>query len=202
MPCLRRSVVGLSPSMARVRFQASPCEICDKQSGIGTGFSPSTSVSPVSTIPPMLHTHSFIYHRHCVMFFSQYFSFPCQYHSTNAPYSFTHLPPTLYNVFLPVLQFALSVSFHKWTKHLKTTNTNTLSHTLSLHDALPISSVVDEWMSMEHWWNDTDRGNWSTVRKTLYSVGGRWMNEYGALMEWYWQGKLKYWEKNIIQRRW
>jgi len=37
------------------------------------------------------------------MFFSQYFSFPCQYHSTNAPYSFIHLPPTMYNVFLPVL---------------------------------------------------------------------------------------------------
>ena len=75
--------------------------------------------------------------------------------------------------------------------------------------------------------------NWSTGRKTLYSVGGRWMNEYGAMVEWYWQGKtkllgekhytawvvdewmsmeqwwndtdrgkLKYWEKNIIQRGW
>ena len=32
--------------------------------------------------------------------------------------------------------------------------------------------VVDEWMSMEQWWNDTDRG------------------------------KLKYWEENIIQRGW
>jgi hypothetical protein len=31
-------------------------------------------------------------------------------YSTNAPYSFTHLPQTLYNVFLPVLQFPLSVS--------------------------------------------------------------------------------------------
>jgi len=50
-------------------------------------------------------------------------------------------------------------------------------------------------MSMEHWWNDTDRGNWSAGGKTLYSVGGRRMNEYGALVEWYWQGKLKYWEK-------
>ena len=49
--------------------------------------------------------------------------------------------------------------------------------------------LVDEWMSMEHWWNYTDRGNWSTGRKTLYSVGGRWMNECGALVEWYWQGK-------------
>ena len=62
--------------------------------------------------------------------------------------------------------------------------------------------MVDEWMHVEHWWSDTDRGNWSTGRKTLYSVGGRWMNEYGALVEWYWQGKLKYWEENIIQRRW
>jgi hypothetical protein len=40
------------------------------------------------------------------MFFSQYFSFPCQYHSTRAPYSFIHLPPTLYNIFLTVLQFS------------------------------------------------------------------------------------------------
>ena len=58
--------------------------------------------------------------------------------------------------------------------------------------------VVGEWMGMEHWWNDTDRGNWSTGRKTLYSVGGRWMNGYGALVEWYWQGKLKYWQKNTV----
>jgi len=41
--------------------------------GNGTDFSPSTSV------------------------------FPCQYHSTIAPYSHIHLPPTLYNVFLPAL---------------------------------------------------------------------------------------------------
>ena len=46
-------------------------------------------------------------------------------------------------------------------------------------------------MSVEQWWNDTDRGNWSTGRKTLYSVGGRWMNEYGAMVEWYGQGKTE-----------
>ena len=62
--------------------------------------------SPVSTIPPMLHTHSFTYHPRYIMFLSQYFSFPCQYHSTNAPYPFIHLPPTLYNVSLPELQFS------------------------------------------------------------------------------------------------
>jgi len=74
--------------------------------------------------------------------------------------------------------------------------------------------------------------NWSAGRKTLYSMGGRWMDEYGAMVEWYWQGKtevlgekhtvwvvdermsmeqwwndtdrgkLKYWKKNIIQRGW
>ena len=44
-------------------------------------------------------------------------------------------------------------------------------------------SVVDEWMSMEHWWNDTDRGNWCNGRNILYSVGGSWMNEHGALVE-------------------
>ena len=31
--------------------------------------------------------------------------------------------------------------------------------------------------------------NLSTGRKTLYCVGGSWMNEYGAMVEWYWQGK-------------
>jgi len=30
--------------------------------------------------------------------------------------------------------------------------------------------------------------NWSTGRKT-YSVGGRWMSEYGAMVEWYYQQK-------------
>ena len=33
--------------------------------------------------------------------------------------------------------------------------------------------------------------NWSTVRKTLYSVGGRWVDECGAMEEWYWQGKTE-----------
>jgi len=32
--------------------------------------------------------------------------------------------------------------------------------------------------------------NWSNGRKT-YSVGGRWMNEYGAMVERYWQGKTE-----------
>jgi hypothetical protein len=58
-------------------------------------FSPSTSVSPVSIIPPMLHTHSFTYHWRCIIFFSQYSSFPCQYYSSIAAHSFIHLPQML-----------------------------------------------------------------------------------------------------------
>ena len=60
----------------RVQSQANPCHICGAQSATSTGFSPSTS------------------------------GFPCQYHSTIAPYPFIHLPLTLYNVSLPVLQFS------------------------------------------------------------------------------------------------
>ena len=30
---------------------------------------------------------------------------------------------------------------------------------------------------------------WSTGREILYSVGRRWMDDYGAMVEWYWQGK-------------
>jgi len=38
---------------------------------------------------------------------------------------------------------------------------------------------------MEEWWNDTERGKLKCWEKTLYSVGGRWMDGYGALVEWY-----------------
>ena len=47
-----------------------------------------------------------MYVRMCVCVSSITSVFPCQYHSTIAPYSFIHLPPTLYNVFLPALQFS------------------------------------------------------------------------------------------------
>jgi hypothetical protein len=48
--------------------------------------------------------------------------------------------------------------------------------------------VVDKWM----WSNGgmiLTGENWCTGRKALYGVDGRWMNVYGAMVEWYWQGK-------------
>ena len=103
---------------------------------------------------------------------------------------------------------------------------------VGLNVSIIIYCVV--WIVTAHSWDDKERriGKfWGS--KNLESVGGRWMNEYGAMMEWYWQGKtevpgekhytawvvdgwmgmeqwwndtdrgkLKYWEKNIIQRGW
>ena len=76
--------------------------------------------SPVSIIPPMLQTHSFNYHKYCIMFSPCNTIFSCQYHFTTSQYSFIRLPLTLYNVFLPVLQFPLSVTFHHCSTHLST----------------------------------------------------------------------------------
>ena len=38
-------------------------------------------------------------------------------------------------------------------------------------------------MSMEQWWNDTDRGKLKYWEKNIILVGGRWMDEYGAMVE-------------------
>jgi len=61
--------------------------------------------------------------------------------------------------------------------------------------------VVDEWMSMEQWWNDTDGKTEVLGEKHTAWVVDEWMS-----MEQWWndtdRGKLKYWEKNIIQRGW
>ena len=55
--------VSRRPLTAEVRPQphASPCGICGTQSDTGIDFFPSTSVSPVSVIAPMLQDHSFIH---------------------------------------------------------------------------------------------------------------------------------------------
>jgi len=38
-------------------------------------------------------------------------------------------------------------------------------------------------MGMEQWWNDTDGGKLKYWDKKLYSLGGRWMNGYGGMVE-------------------
>jgi hypothetical protein len=89
----------------------------------------------------------------CDRSLQQYFGFPCQYHSTIAPYSFIHLPPTLYNVFLPVLQFPLSVSFHH------------CSILIFIYRLLqPEGQTGAAW---EH-----------SERKSLSGIGERWIEDY------------------------
>jgi hypothetical protein len=44
--------------------------------------------------------------------------------------------------------------------------------------------------------------NWGTKRGKLDSVGDRKTNEYVAIVKCYWQGKLKYWKRKIIQPLW
>ena len=82
-PWLGQSVAGLSPREHVLLPRPFSVRFWGGQTGLGFGFSTSTSV------------------------------FPCQYHSTNAPYPFIHLPPTLYNISLPVLQFHLLLPFHQ-----------------------------------------------------------------------------------------
>jgi len=69
-------------------------------------FSQYFSFPPFSTIPPLLHTHSSIYHPRFKMFFSLYFSFPLSVPFHHCSILFHPFPRTLYNVFLPVLQFS------------------------------------------------------------------------------------------------
>jgi len=90
-----------------------PCPFIHLPPRLNNVFLPVLQISPVSTIPPMLHTHSFTYHPRYIMFLSQYFSFPLSVPFRQCPCPFIHPPPTLYNVSLPVLQFPLSVPFHQ-----------------------------------------------------------------------------------------
>ena len=50
--------VSLQPltTEARVRFQVCPCEVCGGQSVLRLGFFRVRRLSPVSIIPPVLHT--------------------------------------------------------------------------------------------------------------------------------------------------
>ena len=77
------------PQMSAIFRQFVPAECCHPCIVFGT-----------SPFPFVAHEHR------QQTFLPNTSAFPCQYHSTIAPYPFIHLPPTLYNVSLPVLQFS------------------------------------------------------------------------------------------------
>ena len=122
-------------SLARFRCRESHCRVVCVQRALEQICLPVHQFSPVCIIPPLFHIHSFIYHWRCIMLFSQYISLPLSVSFPIAPYSsiyhprsikffsqyfsfpplsvsfphcsiFIHLPPTLYNAFLPILQFS------------------------------------------------------------------------------------------------
>ena len=117
---------------------------------------PVIQFSPVSTNPPMLHTHSFTYHPRYIryisqefslpvsnipqllrinsfnynprytMFPSQYFSFPLSVPFHQCPYQFIHLQHTLYNVILPVIQFSPVSTIPPMLIHIHSPTTHTI----------------------------------------------------------------------------
>jgi len=72
-----------------------------------------------------------------------------------------------------------------------------------LGEKLYTAWVVDGWMSMEQWWNLTDRGKLNCTGRKHYFA---WVVDGWMSMEQWWnnsdRGKLKYWEKNITQCGW
>jgi hypothetical protein len=76
--CAMAQAVSRQPFTAkdRFRFRAVHVRLVVDEVPLWQVFLPVLQFSPVTTIPPMLYTHSFTYHPHYTMFLSQYFSFP------------------------------------------------------------------------------------------------------------------------------
>ena len=72
--------LGFSPSTSvfpcQYHSNIAPCSFIYLAPTLYNVFLPVLQFSPVSTIPPLLHTYSSIYHPRCIMYFSHYFSFP------------------------------------------------------------------------------------------------------------------------------
>ena len=96
---MAQAVIGWPVTVeAQVQIQASPVWGLWWTKWHWDGFFlPVHQFSPVSIIPPLLHTHSSIYHPRCIMFFSQYFSFPLSV-SFHHPSTHIRLQGTLYNL--------------------------------------------------------------------------------------------------------
>ena len=79
-PSTTHALWYFSPSTSNFPFQyhstIAPYSSIHLPATLYTVFLPALQFSPVNIIPPLLHTHSSIYHTRCIIFFSQHFSFP------------------------------------------------------------------------------------------------------------------------------
>ena len=76
VPWLRLLVTSQSMRRTELETGSVHAQFVVHRATMGKLFLPVLQFSPVSIIPPLLHTHSSIYHPHCIMFLSQYYSFP------------------------------------------------------------------------------------------------------------------------------
>ena len=76
VPSLRQLVTGQSLRRTELDTGSAHAWFVAHKVTLGQLFLQPLQFSPVSTIPPLLHTHSSIYHPHCIMFLSHHFSFP------------------------------------------------------------------------------------------------------------------------------
>ena len=77
VPWLRQSVISLSPSPWRSRFDSRPVGHRVNRIALAQNFLHVPWLFPITSILPMLHTHLFIYHWHCIILVTKCYEITC-----------------------------------------------------------------------------------------------------------------------------
>ena len=124
------------------------------------------------------------------------------------------IPHRYVNCTVPCLKFVsrLARVTFRFPHHHGLLNLNTLLYSVELVGSVQVVSRFKHdkkqhaGASMSCLISDRHLTGWRFPRIRQFVLPVRltcgWMNECGAMVEWYWQGKLKCWERNVIQRGW